>query len=173
MLSESKISYRPLTAEDSSLRMKWLNDPEVNRYLGHQVRKGTDESFHRKWMEEYLAEKTREILIILADGKPIGQVGLIDINLLDKNAALYIVIGEAEYRGKGIGKEAIRYILDYAFNKMKLHRIWLEVHEDNIAGIKCYTDCGFIEEGHLVDQVLYADGTYHDEIGMAIINPKE
>ena len=61
-------------------------------------------------------------IFILRQTKPIGQVGLTDINLQDNNAELYVVL-ERKFRGKGIGQQAIKYIIDYAFNNLKLHRI--------------------------------------------------
>jgi RimJ/RimL family protein N-acetyltransferase len=164
------ITYRPMVMADLSLRMIWLNDPAVNKYLG--VRDINNLDFFQEWMNGYFADETKEIFINMADEKPVGQVGLVDINLYDKNAALYIVIGEADYRGKGIGKQAIQYILNYAFNDLDLHKVWLDVHVENLAGVKCYTNSGFIEEGRFIDQVLYSDGHYGDEFRMYIINPK-
>lgn len=128
------INFRPLTKEDLPYRIKWLNDSEVNQFLGAVVRDGTDTEFHNKWFESYFADERagkRKIFMILDEEKPIGQVGLLDINQLDKNAELYIVIGEAEYRGKGIGKEAMKFIIDYGFSGLKLHRISLHVHAPN------------------------------------------
>jgi len=161
------ISYRKLTLDDLPYRMKWLNDPEVFRYLGHQVRMGTDLSFHKQWFDEYLKDDSREIFMILADEQPIGQVGLLDINKLDNNACLYVAIGETEYRGKGIGQRAVKYILEYGFKKLGFHKIWLDVHARNEKAISCYKKCGFVVEGIFKDQVLYEDG-YDDEIRMAI-----
>jgi LEA14-like dessication related protein len=79
--------FKKLTIKDLPYRMKWLNDPEINKHLGARVRTGTDEEFHKKWFENYIEDESREIFTIEVDCKPVGQVGLIDINLLDKNAA--------------------------------------------------------------------------------------
>lgn len=163
------LSYRKLVDTDLPYRMKWLNDPDVYRFLGHQVRLGTDLAFHQQWFEKYLADDSREIFMILADGKPIGQVGLLDLNKLDKNACLYVAIGDKKYRGRGIGQTAVKYIVDYGFNKYKFHKIWLEVHGKNEVAINCYKKCGFSVEGIFKDQVLY-DDEFGDEIRMAIFN---
>lgn len=168
----SKISYKKLTREHLPYRMKWLNDPEVNRFLGHQVRNGTDEEFHRKWFSDYENDDSREIFMIESDGKIIGQVGLLDINLQDKNACLYILIGEKSCWNQGLGSDAIKFILDYGFNKLGLHKIWLEVHVRNTNAIKLYKKFGFQQEGLFKDNVSYEDG-YDDEIRMAKFNPKE
>jgi len=164
------ITYRPLTTDDLPLRMKWINDPLVAQYLSFR---GIDDlAFQQNWLKWYLEDESKEIFIIMADEKPIGQIGLLDIDLYDKNASLNIIIGEADYRGKGIGKEAIKHILNHAFNYLDLHKVWLDVHTENIAGIKCYTACGFIQEGRYIDQICEDDGHYADQFGMYILNPK-
>jgi len=170
-----KLSYRPITIEDLNLRQKWLNDPGVYRFLGFQVRQGTNLEFHQKWFKKYFEDEKsgeRKIFIVSDGEKPIGQVGLLDINKDDKNACLYIVIGEKEYRGKGLSQEILRFICNYGFNDLGLHKIYLEVHADNIAGVKAYEKFGFVEEGFFKENV-FANGKYRDEIRMALINPKD
>lgn len=164
------ITYRPFAISDLPSRMKWLNDPAVNQYL--RTRVSNDLVFYQKWMNGYFADETQEIFMIMADKKPIGQVGLLNINLHDKSASLYITIGESDYRGKGIGKQATKYILNHAFNNLDLHRIWLDTNAENIPGIKCYIACGFIKDDNYKDQVLYPNGHCSHFIGMYIINPK-
>ena len=107
--------------------------------------------------------------MILSDDKPIGQVGLLDRNDGNKNAELYIVIGEANFRGKGLGKEALKFIRDYAFNDLKLHRIQCHVHADNIRAVKLYEKFGFKHEGLLKENIFH-NGKYTDELVMALLN---
>lgn len=164
-----ELKYTKLDRSHLPHRMKWLNDAEVNRYLGHQVRNGTDEAFHTNWFDEYEKDDSREIFLILDGDKPIGQIGLLDINLFDKNASLYILIGEKDYWHKGIGAEAMKFILNYGFEELGLHKIWLEVHAKNENAIKLYKKFGFIQEGYFKENVLYEDG-YGDEIRMAKFN---
>lgn len=163
------IRFRPIKFEDLPLRSKWLNDPETNKYLGSRTRKGTSLAFHKKWFEKYLKDKKKKIFMILCDNERIGQVGLVDINKLDKNAHLYIVIGEKNFRGKGVGREAMDFIINYGFNKLKLHKILLEVHADNIPAVKLYESSGFQQEGRLIENV-FSDGKYKDEIIMSLRN---
>ncbi len=167
-----KITYHKLTRTHLPHRMKWLNDPEVNRYLGLQVRQGTDEKFHQTWFDKYENDETRDIFCIEANNEIIGQIGLLDINLNDKNACLYVLIGEKSYWNRGFGSEAMEFILDYGFKKLGLHKIWLEVHTRNINAIKLYKKFGFEQEGLFKDNVLYKDG-FDDEIRMAKFNVKD
>jgi len=163
-----ELKYTKLDRGHLPHRMKWLNDADVNRYLGHQVRNGTDKDFHTKWFDGYENDDSREIFLILDGSKPVGQIGLLDINLYDKNASLYVLIGEKDCWHKGIGSEAMKFVLDYGFKELGLHKIWLEVHAKNENAIKLYEKFGFVQEGYYKDNVLY-NGSFGDEIRMAKI----
>jgi len=149
--------------------MAWLNDPETNHFLGTRVRAGTDRAFHDRWFAAYKKDDARQIFTVTDGSKPIGQVGLLSINNDDHNAELYIVIGDPLYRGQGLGKELMRFIMDYGFLTLKLHRIYLTVHAANLPAIRLYEKCGFELEGRLRDSVL-RDGKYEDEIVMGLIS---
>lgn len=156
--------------EDTSLRVKWLANHEVNHYMGSEVRSGTTLADEEKKFKNRSSEKkTREIFIILDGEKPIGDVGLVDIDRIDKNAFLVIMIGEDGYRGKGIGTKALDFIIKYAFEKLGLNKISLQVNVDNVPAVKCYQKFGFIEEGRLKKHALI-DGQFKDEIIMSLFN---
>jgi RimJ/RimL family protein N-acetyltransferase len=156
--------------EDAQLRVKWLSNPEVNHYMGSEVRSGTtlvDEE--EKFKNRSSGKKKREIFIILDGKKPIGDVGLVDVDRIDKNAFLVIMIGEDGYRDKGIGGKALDFITKYGFEKLGLHKISLQVTADNIPAVKCYQKFGFIEEGRLKEHA-FIDNEFKDEIIMSLFN---
>ena len=166
-----KLDYKPITIQDLQYRIKWLGDPEVNCGLGTIVRNGLSEEFHKKWFKSYLEDEKsgkRKIFMIFADSKAIGQVGLLDINKADENAVLYIVIGEKEYWGKGIGKAAIAWIHDYAKNKLKLHKINLYAHAQNERALGLYKKMGYEVIGISHDNIK-PDGKFEDEVLFEII----
>jgi RimJ/RimL family protein N-acetyltransferase len=67
---------------------------------------------------------------------------------------------------QGYGREAMQGLIDYAFNKMTINRLWLDVYPDNIVGIQLYESLGFVKEGTLrqnykskrgyLDQIIYS-----------------
>ena len=79
-----------------------------------------------------------------------------------------IFIGDEQYRGRGIGKEAIHLILDYGFNYLNLNSIQLSVFAFNERAIACYKKCGFKEVGRL-REAYYLNGKYYDKILMDIL----
>jgi RimJ/RimL family protein N-acetyltransferase len=67
---------------------------------------------------------------------------------------LFIAIGEDDYRGKGIGKIAMAWIINYGFKKQKLHKINLGVIKDNTPAVNLYKSLGFVVEGEMKDEVF-------------------
>jgi len=164
-----RLTFRPLEAADLELRTKWQNNPIVGKNLGWQIRKGTTIAEAKEWFKSYVNNKNDQRYIIEANNKPVGIVGLTDINPIDKNAMLYVIIGEDSYRGQGIGRKTCEYIIDYGFNKLHLHKIWLEVNSYNKTAINLYESLGFQQEGCLKEQI-YLEDKYYDEIYMGLIS---
>lgn len=62
-------------------------------------------------------------------------------------ASFHIFIGEKKLWGKGIGQQATKLILKYAFSELGLEGILLEVNESNISACKIYKRMGFVSVG--------------------------
>ena len=43
----------------------------------------------------------------------------------------YSIVLVPEFRGKGFGTAITKFMIDYAFHHLNMHRIWLEVYEGN------------------------------------------
>ncbi len=70
--------------------------------------------------------------------------------------------------GRGIGRAAIRKVLDYAFGSLGLHRVDLRVLSFNQRAIGCYLACGFVHEGTERESACIA-GEWHDDWIMSIL----
>ena len=67
--------------------------------------------------------------------------GLLGILHAHGNAEFAIFLGER--RGQGLGTEATRLVLDFAFNVLQLRNVLLETLEWNAAGLAAYERAGF------------------------------
>jgi len=83
------------------------------------------------------------------------------------HAKLGIAIGSAPHHGRGMGSEAIRLLIDFAFTDLNLNRVYLDVIADNFRAIRAYQKCGFQHEGVMRDH-YFIDGRYIDAWMMAI-----
>src|SRR3990170_1250773 len=77
------------------------------------------------------------------DNKFIGTVKLGEIDWVHRTAALGILIGDKDYRGRGIGTETVRMMLAYGFRRLNLHWIGAGMVSENIASIKSFKKAGF------------------------------
>jgi len=62
--------------------------------------------------------------------------------------------------GRGIGTAALRWSIEWCFNAVKAHRLWLEVVESNLRARAVYERVGFIYEGAYRDGFRNADGSF-------------
>lgn len=162
------ISYEPHSEAVIEQRVAWLSDPAVGGWFNGYREHGTTLEAQREWFNGYLQDDKRDFYTIVADGRPIGVVGLTDIDRENQQAELFIMIGEADFRGKGIGQQAVKHIVHYAFTTLGLHRVGLHVSANNVAAIACYRKAGFQEEGRLRNDRL-VDGTFEDTLVMSVI----
>jgi len=98
----------------------------------------------------------------------IGFVGLFQVAWPAGAARCAIGIGEAEYRGRGYGTEALRLLLRYAFAELGLHRVGLTVFEYNRRAISSYEKAGFQIEGREREAML-RDGRRWDIVHMGVL----
>ncbi len=160
-----KIEYIPHDRSVIDDRVRWLCDPELGRWFDN-YEQGTTKEAQEKWFDAYEKDEERDLKTIVVDGQPVGFVGLTHIDKRHRQAELTIAIGEVAYRGRGIGRQAVDYIVDYAFGELGLHRLVLHVSAENERAIKCYRSAGFQEEGVLRDD-RFTRGRFEDTLLMA------
>ena len=160
------INFRAHKKSDIEYRVAWLNNPKINKYIGQFPGQKTTLAKQKEWFKKYEQDKSKKFFTICDDKKPIGFMGFSGIDKVNRNANIFIAIGDDDYRGKGIGKNALEWLIDYGFKKLKLHKINLGVFEKNICAIHLYKKFGFVVEGILKDEVFF-DGKYHNQILMA------
>ena len=164
---------RPITPADTPLIVRWRNSDFVrNNFL---YRGEFTEEIHRHWLETKVTTGEVMQFIIEHEGNgnkfPVGSVYLRDIDKENSSAEFGIFIGEESALGKGIGTESAKLILDFAHNKLGLHRVFLRLLADNVSAYKAYRKAGFVSEGIFRDMKLI-DGKYKDIMFMSSIKPE-
>lgn len=164
----SRVSLVPLENIHSEYIVKWRNDPQISRLL-FSSNSITMQS-HSSWLEKYKSSDNRKefVIYIIQKNIPIGTIGISAIDNENRKAEYGIIIGEAEYTGKGYAKEASQLILKYAFEKLNLNKVFLKVFEDNTRAICMYKTLGFGVDGILRQDIL-KDGVYRNVIEMSIL----
>ena len=165
-----KVYLRGLKKEDLRDPMfQWAHNEEVTKYMWFGLTPN-----HIEVMEEEFEKSIRsnsEVVFGVVDmetDKLIGTTGLYTINWVYGNAEFRIVIGEPDFHGKGYGTETNKLVLEYGFDKLNLHRIWLGVNKDNTGALKSYTNAGYVEEG-VLRQDVYRNGRYYDIVRFSVL----
>ena len=106
--------------------------------------------------------------IVEHDGTLLGEIRLDDLDRRDRRARLAIGLFDERRLGQGLGREAVRLLLGYAFVALGLHRVSLRVVAYNERAIRCYRACGFREEGRERESAFVA-GQWHDDVIMGVL----
>ena len=118
-----------------------------------------------KWYERIIQHPCK--WVIEYNSNCIGAVGLRPYKA-DNKAKFSIEIYDETMYGCGIGTNVTEMILNYAFEVLEYHKVYLRVLEYNTRAIKCYEKCGFLKEGIDKDGALI-NGIYCSDIYMGII----
>jgi RimJ/RimL family protein N-acetyltransferase len=146
----------------------WFNDPEVRRGLSH--RGVVNVEGEEKWYEEVTeaGRAPRPTMVAFAvhaadDAELVGACSLegIDHNFLRADFGIFL----GRRRSEGIGGDAVRLVLDWAFEILGLRNVMLETYDFNETALRAYERAGFREIGRRRDAVL-ALGRRHDSILM-------
>lgn len=160
------ISIRPFTKEDIPSKVEWVNDSENNRYLHYDLPLEIEKT--EKWYDRASMRADRYDATILSDGVPVGLIGLLDIDQVNKKAEYYILVGDRGHKKSGVATAASRLILEYGFKSLGLNRIYLFTEVDNIPAQRLFEKVGFTREGVLRDDIM-SHGRFADRIVYGIL----
>jgi RimJ/RimL family protein N-acetyltransferase len=90
----------------------------------------------------------------------VGIISIDNIDKINRNAEVGYWIGK-EYWNRGIATESLTLVIDYAFNKLDLHKIYASVFVQNAASIHVLEKCSLRKEGELYQQ-KYKHGKFHN-----------
>jgi RimJ/RimL family protein N-acetyltransferase len=157
-----------LRRSDAPQLFGWINDRE--QVLFNAPYAPVHERQHAKWFDAL--ETRRDAVIFGIRRRPrsrlIGVCQLLSISPVHRSAELQIRIGNPAARDHGLGTQAVRSLVDFAFRDLNLHRVSLHVFATNTRAIRAYEKCGFRCEG-VLRQAAHIDGTYVDVVVMGIL----
>ena len=146
------VRLRPLSEEDVPLLTRWLFDPEILHWLqlSEDPPELRTEGAVRERLERMRADPFAETWRIdTAQGRPVGQIELVEIHPLQRRAEMHLLVGEKDAWGRGYGARAVRRLLQHAFTDLGLRRVFAMADEDNVRVVRMFEGCGFAREGLL------------------------
>lgn len=162
-LETENLILREMSPEDVSALLKHFGNTEVVRFINMQPIKTIEQANEwLKWMGGFFAARDglRWGITLKADNTFIGSAGLHRWN----REAHYAEIGcdiAYPYWGHGYGQEAMRKIIEFGWEQMKLNRIEADTVNGNLRSIHVLEKLGFKAEGTLRQRILKG-GKYYD-----------
>jgi diamine N-acetyltransferase len=168
LIAGERVALGPLRRDLAATYATWVNRAEVRHGL---VNRGVyDVETERAWIDDMLRQSGRLeptaapfTIHDRRDDEPVGTCVLSDIDYRHARCGFGIFLGER--RGQGLGTEATRLALDWAFNVLSLRNVLLMVMPWNAAAIRAYEKAGFRLIGRRRDALLL-HGRRWDELYM-------
>ena len=166
MIAGQKVQLTEIRSGDKDALFRWINDAALVRL--HGPFRPVSAGAHDAWFAGIGKDPTHLYLAIRPAGSDeiIGLLQLMNIHPTFRSAELTIRIGASEYRGRGLGSEAVTLATDLAFRDLNLERVYLHVFADNEPAIGAYTAAGLDTEGRL-RRAAFVDGRWRDLLVMA------
>jgi RimJ/RimL family protein N-acetyltransferase len=168
VLRGHRVTLRRAHDNDVEALLRLGRDAEIHRMYGASrgdLRPLTKDAAQR-WVQQLLDHDFA--WVIESDGV-IGHIRLDRLDPRDRRASLAVSIEDRAKLGIGLGTEAMRLVINYAFSVLKLHRLSVRVIKYNTRAIRAYEKCGFVIEG-TEREAAFVDGTWHDDVIMGLLD---
>ncbi|GIQ71258.1 N-acetyltransferase [Xylanibacillus composti] len=159
------INIRKFEKRDIPFKVKWINDPAINKYLHYDL--PLTEEKTEKWYETLEERHDRIDYTIFYQNKPVGIIGFLNIDKRNRKAEYYICIGESAYLGKGVALQATDLLIREANKTLGLEKIYLFTEIGNVRAQEFFRKVGFEKEGLLKKDLIY-NGRYIDRFIYAL-----
>jgi RimJ/RimL family protein N-acetyltransferase len=134
--------------------VRWRNHPSNAQWFKSKAQITAEG--HLRWLEKTRNDDSDFNWVIQAPtGELVGAIGLYNVDW-EAGGAEYgrVIIGDADHRGKGYGREASKLVVAAAA-AAGLKRVWLEVYPDNRAAMSLYESLGFQPQGEVEGMSRY------------------
>lgn len=132
VLRGERVALRPLRPDDREPLRALHRDPGVMRWWAPM-----DADF------PFDEEPHMTRLVVEVDGAPAGIVQFTEeLEPSYRSAAIDLFLGDA-FQGRGLGREALRVVVDHLVRDRGHHRITIDPAAHNVAAVRCYAAAGF------------------------------
>ena len=165
ILESERLRFRKLSDEDINEIFELRSNPETMKYIPRPLATNLEEALaHIKMINEKIdANIDINWAVTQKDSnKCIGLMGFFRTQPENYRSELgYMIL--PEHHNKGYVTEAVKTLLDYAFNELKFHSIEAVIDPANIASEKVLLKNGFTKEAHFVENFKY-NGKFIDSV---------
>jgi len=169
ILKSKRLILRPPKFSDAPILEKYINDKLVSQWMLN-VPYPYPRGDYKKWIKKSLKNsKNKESFdfTINFNQEPIGSVGLCRVEWKYKKAIIGYWLAK-KYWNQGIMTEALKLLLDFGFNQLKLNRLESSHFKQNQGSKRVQEKCGLKLEG-IARQGIFKNGKFYDDVRRAIL----
>jgi [ribosomal protein S5]-alanine N-acetyltransferase len=168
-LKLTQCTLRPARIEDAESLAQHANNTAIANNMRDRFPNPYLASHGETFIKSVLAPENKDLVnIIDIDGEAIGVISLLsqpDVHRLSAEIGYWL--GETHW-GKGIATEAVKALVDYAFENTDLVRIYGIVFSPNKASAAVLENAGFRFEG-TQQKAIYKNGEILDALVYAMV----
>ena len=165
LLTSERLQFRRLNEEDVHEVFELRSNPETMKYIPRPLATSKDDALaHIKLINDNIDTNSDINWAVTEKGnnKCIGIMGFYRTQPENYRTELGYMISP-EHHNKGYVTEAVRTLLDYAFNQLNFHSIEAVIDPENIASERVLQKNGFVKEAHFVENGFY-NGKFMDTV---------
>lgn len=171
VIETERLILKRITNDDVNEVYELRSNPETMKYIPRPLVKTTEDALeHIAMIEEKIVANTGINWGITLKGNPkvLGIIGYYRLQPENYRAEIgYMLL--PEFHGKGIITEAVKRLISYGFDDLKLHSIEAVIDPQNFASEKVLQKCNFVKEAHLKESEFY-EGKFLDKVIYSILN---
>jgi RimJ/RimL family protein N-acetyltransferase len=156
---------------DAEALVPLANDPYIARYLSNVFPQPYTRADADRWIRAQGTPETVGQFAIEVDGKLAGGIGFaLGTGERIGTASLGYWLGR-RFWGRGVMSEAVEVATAWAFETLRLRRIWATVMGPNVASSRVLENAGYVLEATMKAAISDRRGDLHDELIYACIRP--
>jgi RimJ/RimL family protein N-acetyltransferase len=146
-------------------------DDRIWRYMLSWVKTPAD---LRAWVEDALRLEAAGsvmpwVTVLKTENRVIGCTRFMDFDTVHRTTELGSTWLAPEFHGAGLNAEAKLLQLTYAFEELKLNRVSLKTHHENVQSQAAMRKIGALEEGTFRNHYVMPDGTARHSVWFSVI----
>jgi len=177
MEPEPPIRLEPLEDSHIARYLTLSDDPLLIETMGWDPFESDEDERFRRYIETITVPNLsggRTIGFSIVDASsdtPIGYLSIKGFREDGTTVEVGLAIMDKDYRGRGLGTEALRLAAAYAFDELDIAHLVLTVFPNNTPAIRSYQKVGFKQTDVLKESWEMPDGSFADMLVMELAKP--
>ena len=158
-----RVALRPYRDADADALLALYGDPEVTRWWSHEP--WSDRQQALDYLERMRRDRLRNefypwAITLNTDDVLIGTAALYEIDHTHQRGMIGYSLSPS-MQGRGYAADALRLLIDFAWNSLDLQRIEADTDPENGASRRLLERLGFVLEGSMRKR-WFVHGAWHD-----------